>query len=418
MYFSGQASHLNLPIFIVKRIAAARKHSFSRFIMRISILATTISVATMIIAVSFINGFQDIVASKVFGFWGHIRVLHYEPVRATVAEELPITVSDTLKADIEKLENVAKVSPYATRSAILNANGTIEGILMKGVDKNYPFEKLERFLVRGKWPVSADSNTQNIALSEYTAKRLETDTGKSLLAYFIQNDGSAPRTRKMKVTGIFRTGIDVYDKVYAMGEIEVIRKMNAWDDQEVGGYEIDLLDLKQMDPTANEIFTLLPAGMNAQTLRELSPEIFDWLGLQNTNKYVLLSLMSIVAIINLITCLIVLLIERTQMIAMLKSLGARDGMIQRIFILYGSFISAIGIGMGTLLGLALCLLQKHFKLIRLDEEVYYVDAAPVSIDFLSVAIITVSTLLISTLMLLIPSLISKKINPARALLFK
>jgi lipoprotein-releasing system permease protein len=372
----------------------------------------------MIVAISFINGFQEVVSNKIFGFWGHIRVLHYEPIRATLAEELPIDGSDSIQKEILSKPHVKNVAPYATRSAILNANGTIEGILLKGVDNNYPFEKLDRFLVKGKWPVSTDSFSSSVAVSAYTAKQLNLDTGRSLLMYFVQNDGSPPRTRKMKVSGIFRTGIDVYDKVYALGDLSLIQKMNGWNENEISGYEIELENPASMEGVVEEIYSILPPGWNALTLKELSPEIFDWLGLQNTNKYILITLMTIVAIINLITCLIILLIERTQMIALLKSLGAKDKMIQTIFIIYGSWISLSGIVIGSILGTALCLLQKYGRFIKLNEEVYYVDSAPVSIYISEVLLIAISTLLISALMLLIPSVISRKINPARALVFK
>jgi lipoprotein-releasing system permease protein len=410
---------LNLALFIALKIAKAKKKSFSRFIMRISILATTVSVATMIVALSFINGFQDIIADKIFGFWGHIRVMHYEPVRATMAEELPILGTDSLKKLIDENPNIERASRYATRSAILNASGTIEGILLKGVDSTYPFEKLDRFLIKGKWPTEKDDSTRgSVVISEYTARQLNVDVGNPLLIYFIQNDGTLPRIRKLIISGIYRTGIDVYDKVYALGNIELIQKMNGWKKEEIGGYEIDLKNPEKMDEIAGQIFTILPAGWNAQTLRELSPEIFDWLGLQNTNKYILLTLMTIVAIINLITCLIILLIERTPMIALLKSLGARDHLIQKVFIIYGSWISILGILLGSILGVVICLLQKYTAFIRLNEEVYYVNAAPVSLELSQVFLIAGATFLVSTLMLLIPSVISRKVNPARALLFK
>lgn len=373
----------------------------------------------MIVALSFINGFQDIIADKIFGFWGHIRVMHYEPIKATMAEELPILGTDSLQKKIKENPNIDRISRYATRSAILNASGTIEGILLKGVDSTYPFKKLERFLLKGKWPIeNNDSSAGSIVISDYTARQLNVDVGKPILIYFIQNDGTLPRIRKLIISGIYRTGIDVYDKVYALGNIKMIQKMNGWKKEEIGGYEIDLKEPFKMDEVAGQIYTILPAGWNAQTLKELSPEIFDWLGLQDTNKYILLTLMTIVAVINLITCLIILLIERTPMIALLKSLGARDHLIQKVFIIYGSWISILGILFGSILGVVICLLQKYTRFIRLNEEVYYVNAAPVSLDLNQVFLISVATFMVSTLMLLIPSVISRKINPARALLFK
>lgn len=375
----------------------------------------------MIIAISFINGFQEVIADKIFGFWGHVRVMHYEPIKATIAEEAPILGTDSIVSKIRKNTNVKNVSAYATRSAILNANGTIEGVLLKGVSKNYPFEKLNRFLIKGSWPsvgFSDSSSKGGIAISSYTANQLETDTGRFILIYFIQDDGSPPKARKLKITGIFRTGIDVYDKIYALTDLQLIQKMNGWDTREIGGYEIDLIAPEKMETSVENIFTVLPGGWNALTLKELSPEIFDWLKLQNTNKYILIILMTVVAVINLITCLIILLIERTRMIALLKALGSKDATIQQIFIIYGSKIAIRGILLGSLLGISVCLIQQYTKIIQLNEEVYYVNSAPVSIDFYKVIFIAAGTLFVSALMLIIPSFISRKILPARALIFK
>lgn len=382
-------------------------------------MATTISVAAMIVSLSFINGFQKIVAEKVFGFWGHMRIQHYEPIRSTIAEEVPINRNDTVEAKMKAHSNILSASPFATRSAILNANGTIEGVMLKGVTASYPFKKLDRFLVRGSWPSLNDSLQNNqVVLSEYTANQLGIDTGKSLLIYFIQENGSTPRTRKLTVSGIYRTGIDVYDKVYAIGDMQLIQKLNDWERSQIGGYEVDLKDSETMDSTAEAVFSFIPTGWNALTLKEISPEIFDWLNLQNTNKYILVTVMIIIAIINLITCLIILLLERTPMIALLKSLGARDGLIQRIFIIYGTWIAGIGILAGTVIGLSLCYLQQYGELIKLNEEAYYVRTAPVDIDYTQVAMIMSGTFLISMLILILPSMISRKINPSKALQFK
>lgn len=410
---------MNLPLYIAKRLATGKKKAFSSFIMRISIIATTISVAAMIVSLSFINGFQKIVAEKVFGFWGHVRIQHYEPIRSVMAEESPIAVNRQTEKKLREETNVLGVSPFATRSAIINANGSLEGVLLKGVTSEYPFHKIARFLVRGKWPSLADSNTSNeIVLSAYTANQLSTDTGKYLLIYFIQDQGELPRTRKLKVSGIYKTGIDVYDKTYAIGDLRLIQQLNNWDNDQIGGYELDLVNASTMEETASSIYNYLPSGWNAITLKDLSPEIFDWLSLQNTNKYILIAVMTIVAVINLITCLIILLLERTGMIALLKSLGAKDGMIQKIFMYYGAWIAGMGISLGTILGLVICYLQQYGKFIRLNEDAYYVNSAPVDISYAQVLLVAIGTFLTCITILALPSLISRKINPSKALRFK
>lgn len=418
-YIYARNNKLNIAFHIAKRIASGRKKNFSSFIMRISIAATTISVATMIVALSFINGFQKVVAEKVFGFWGHMRIQHFEPIKSIMAEESPIREDSVSLDRIKANNNVLVVSPFATRSAILNANGTLEGIVLKGITSDYPFSKLHRFLLRGSWPNMSDSNSSNeIVLSAYTANQMGTDIGKKILIYFIQNDNALPKTRKVKVIGIYSTGIDVYDKVYALGDLRLIQQLNKWDKEQIGGYEIDVRDPAIMDQTAETLFSALPTGWNAFTLKELSPEIFDWLQLQNTNKIILIAVMTVVAVINLITCLLILLLEKTTMVALLMALGAENSLIQRTFIYYGTWIAGWGILLGTVLGLGLCYLQQFGEIIQLNEQAYYVKTAPVDINYWQVITIGLGTLAISMVMLTIPSIISRRINPSTAIRFK
>jgi lipoprotein-releasing system permease protein len=382
-------------------------------------LATTISVAAMIVALSFINGFQQLIAEKIFNFWGHMRVQHFEPVKSTISEESPIYKIDSVEKTISQFENISSIAPFITKSAIIKSNETIEGVLLKGVEKNYPFEKINQFLVKGKWPSFQDSSVSNeIVLSKYAADQLNIDLGESVLIYFIQENGELPKTRKLKVVGIYKTGIDVYDKVYAIGDLRLIQRLNEWDKSQIGGYEIDLSDPGKMEKTALDLYNQLPTGWNAITLKELSPEIFDWLQLQNTNKYILVVVMIVIAAINLITCLIILILERTKMIALLKAIGAKENSIQQIFLFYGTWIAMRGIGLGVLLGLGICYLQKYTKFIKLNEEAYYVDSAPVVIDYTQVLWVVLSTLLISILTLSLPTIVSRKLNPSKALQFR
>lgn len=396
-----------------------KERSFSRFIMRISIAATTISVAAMIISLSFINGFQQVIAEKIFGFWGHIKVQHFEPIKTTIAEETPLKRDSTIEKTLSSRPNIESVSIYATKSAILSANGTIEGVMMKGVSADYPFSRINNFLIRGKWPDFADTNyAKEIVISSYLANQLQIDTNSNLLIYFIQADGSPPRTRKLRVSGIFKTGIDIYDKLYAIGDIRLIQRLNTWTNKQIGGYEISLKNHQEIDSTSSQIYAKLPNGMNSLTLKELSPEIFDWLKLQETNKYILITIMVIVAMINLITCLIIMVLERTNMITLLKSLGAKNDIIQKIFITYGVWICGIGITIGTALGLGICYLQDLTGFIKLNEEAYYVSVAPVKVKLTDILSISFGTATIAFLVLIIPSAISKRINPSKALRFK
>jgi lipoprotein-releasing system permease protein len=410
---------LNLPVYIAKKLIKGNKKAFSSFILRVSILATTISVATMIVALSFINGFQQVIAEKIFHFWGHIRVQHFEPLKSNIAEASPIQRTKEIEDKLKSTDGIKSITPFANKSAILKSAGSIEGVLVKGIDNSYPLQKINRFLIKGKWPSLSDSlHANEIAISSYTANQLNIDKGASLIIYFIQENGELPKTRKLTVSGIYKTGIDVYDKVYAIGNLSMIQRLNEWGAGTINGYEIDAKDYNQMDNISMKIYENLPTSWNAITLKELSPEIFDWLKLQDTNKAILIIVMIIIASINLITCLLILILERTNMIAMLKAVGAKENTIQQIFIYYGTWIAIRGIAWGTLLGLGICYLQQYTQFIKLNEEAYYIDAAPVVIDYIQVAIIAFSTLTLSLLILVLPSIISRKINPSKALQFR
>lgn len=387
--------------------------------MRIAIIATSVSVAAMIISTSFINGFQRVVADKIFDFWGHLRIEHYEPIRSTNAEAALIIQNDTLVNSIKKDPAIEYISPFVTHSAIIHTNGTIEGVVVKGISADYPKEKINKYLRKGVVPDWRDSSQLNqLLLSQYTANQLKTDVGKSILIYFISKDGSPPKVRKMMVAGLYNTGIDLYDQTYAIADLGYMNQVNRIPVKSINGYEIHLKDKKWMDQTASSIFPQLPMGWNAITLKELSPEIFDWLQLQDTNKYVLIALMLLVAIINMITCLIILLLERTNMIAVLKSMGAKDGLVQSIFVFYGGWIVAMGILIGGITGIVICLVQSNYPFIRLNEEVYYVNAAPVYINWIQIAAILAGTFIISMVILILPTVVSKKINISKTLQFK
>jgi lipoprotein-releasing system permease protein len=409
---------LNLPFFIARRIAFNREQSFSRFIIRLSIAATALSVAAMILSLSFINGFQKVVSEKVFSFWGHIRVQHFEPFKVSIAEEFPIQKNDTAEAAVLADKRVKYLQPFATKSAILKSTETIEGILFKGVDQGYHFEEIEQFRMKGKWPsFSADGYSTDIMISEYHALQLKLDIGNELLIYFIQPGQESPRTRKVKVCGIYKTGIEIYDRTYVLGDIGLIRKLNDWHPGLIGGYEVFLNDYNAMDDVSEKIYMGLPIGWNSKTMREIYPEIFDWLNLQNTNKYILLIVMTIVAVINLITCLIILVLERTRMIGVLKALGSSDWKVQQIFMQQGAYIALTGVIVGLVVGLGLSYLQLRTGFITLNEEAYYMKVAPVHIIWWQVIAVTIGTFLVSFAILLIPSWISRRISPAKAIQF-
>lgn len=415
-----KSGFLNLPYFIARRIAFNEQHSFSRFIIRLSVVATVISVAAMVISLSFVNGFQKVVSEKVFSFWGHVRVQHFEPFKVSIAEEYPILRNDTAEKLMRGNKDVKYVQAFATKSAILRSTETIEGILFKGVEKDYHFDGVEPFRVKGKWPMIGDSGgySSEIMISQYIADQLKLDVGQSVIIYFIQEGQEQPRTRKLTISGIYKTGIEVYDQTYIIGDMGLIQRLNNWQPGTIGGYELVLHDYNKMDKVSEQIYAELPIGWDSRTLREIYPEIFDWLNLQNTNKYILISVMTAVAVINLITCLIILVLERTRMIGVLKALGSTNWTIQQIFITQGAYITILGVFLGLLMGLGLSYLQLKTGFIKLNEEAYYMTVAPVYIIWWQVALVSIVTFLVCFLILMIPSFISHRINPSKAIQFR
>jgi lipoprotein-releasing system permease protein len=388
--------------------------------MRLSVTATVISVAVMIIAIAFAGGFQRTISHKIFSFFGHIRVQDYNNVmQNSLSEELPIRKNDSVYRLPKVDPSIRKVQAYATRNAVLKSKESIEGILLKGVDTNYDFNALQPFLVSGRWIHFNDSSySTEINLSESIARTLHLKVNDPLLLYFIQPNGEIPRVRKMTVAGIYKTGIEEYDKVFAIGDLKLVQRLNNWDDNQIGGYEIFLSDPNRMEEVSNRIFPYLPIGNVSQTIKEIIPSLFDWLALQSKTILMVLLIMIVIAVLNLVTCLLILVLERTRMIGLLKSLGAPGMLVQRIFLYQGAFITMVGIGAGTLAGLLLCLLQDRLGIIRLPEESYYISRAEVFITGWQVMAVMTGCFVVCMLVLLLPVMIVKKIIPVKAIQFR
>jgi lipoprotein-releasing system permease protein len=409
---------LNTPSFIARRIAFNRERSFSRFIIRLAIAATVISVAAMILTLAFTNGFQYAISQKVFNLWGHIRVQHFSPNRATISEEAPMATNDTVRHMLLTSPHIRIVQAFATKYAVIRSGEGIDYVEVKGVEKGYNFDNMQGFLKEGRWPRFPDSGYSNeIVLSQSTAKELKLNVGNKILIYFIQPDGP-PRVRPMIVCGLYKTGIEDYDKLLAIGDLRLIQRLNNWKPNEIGGYELFTDDYREAWKVDNSIYNELPKEWGSRTTEEIYPNIFDWLNLQNTTIVIVLIIMIVVATLNLVTCLIILVLERTPMIGVLKAIGTSDGSIQRIFLYQGSIITLFGLILGNAAGLLICWLQQRYGFITLPEDAYFISKAVVKLEWWHLVLVNAGTFVICFLVLLIPTVIVRRMQPARAIQFR
>ena len=383
-------------------------------------VATAVSIIAMIITLAFVNGFQEKVADKIFGFWGHIRVQKYETGKSLISEELPLTKNTGVENSIATAPGVVAYQSFATKSAVLESQNDIEGVLIKGIEKNENHTALKQFLVAGRWIHFTDSlYSKETLVSDAVAKALQIKINDTIKVHFVATNSDAQKTyRKLVVVGFYHTGIDEYDKLFMIADINLIRRINNWEPNQIGGYEVFINQYQNINAVSSTLSNALPSEWMSKSIKEVYPNIFDWLDIQDVNRNVVFIVMGIVALINLITCLLILMLERTNMIGLLKSMGATGWTIQKIFIVYASFITLAGVGFGLVIGLGICFLQQATGFITLDEASYYISVAPVKIIGWQVAAVCAGTSLVCFVSLFLPTLLIPKISPVKAIEFK
>ncbi|MDX2001963.1 MAG: FtsX-like permease family protein [Chitinophagales bacterium] len=424
---------MKVELFITKRLAAGGGKSFSRFISRIATAAVALSLAVMIVSLAMVNGFQREISNKIFGFWGHVYITQFGFGRS-FENNVSITYGQANVGMIRKMPNVARVEGFAYKPCIMKTSDQLDGLVLKGLAQTYDWHFFAAHLVSGQVPTfqKEEEFSRDILISRITARRLQLKVGDDIDLHFLQNS-ALPQIRRMKVSGIYNTGMEEYDALYALVDIRMIQQLNQWGADEVSGFEVFLksyesnrltaafqsgLDATPINEVAEYINSeVLGPELSAQTIMQVNPNIFDWLSLQNTNKWVILGLMAVVALVNMTTCLLILILERTNMIGILKALGAQDWTIRMIFVYQAVFIVAIGLVIGNAIGIGICLAQAQWGLITLPEESYYVSKAPIDLNWASVAVLNIITLLLCFLVLLFPSWLVSSIAPVKAIRF-
>jgi lipoprotein-releasing system permease protein len=409
---------LQLPFFIARRHLLHQKGTFSAFIIRLAILATALSVAVMVIAMAFITGFKYEIREKLFKFWGHVHITEFNPNATNLISAQPIRIDSTLIENVRKLPHVIDINLYAVRPAILQVHGTMEGVQLKGVTSSYDIAKKLSF--SGKQIDYSDTSySKQVILSESTADRLKLNVGDDLQIYFLEPGASVPRIRKVKLTGLFHTGMEEVDRQFGICDLRLLQRINNWNDDNINGYQLDLDDSKYADTTSNLIYNkYLEPPLTTNTMKDIYPNIFDWLQLQDINAQLVLMIMAIVAIINLAVALLILIVEQSRMIGLLKALGMNQKSMQMIFLFHSALIAVLGVATGNLIGLGFCYLQKKTGFLKLSETTYYMSQVPVRVDGMFVLLIDLATVVLCFLCMWLPSLYIRRIQPAKVLQFK
>lgn len=431
---------LSLSSFIAQRLFSSKHKSFTKTIIRFAIASVAISVAVMIIATCVIGGFKDQINNKVFGFWGHIHITDTNISRNF--EILPISksgkyykqlqglgqveyqVPDThfgkevegVYVDKTTFGGVSHVQPYIILPGLMQSGEGFQATLFKGVDEDFDWDRMERFMVSGT-KLSTDSRSgSEVVISQIIANKLKLKVGDQFIFSFVRERKQL--RRKLKVVGVYNTGLEEFDRRFVIGDIRKARQILQWDEDQVGGIEVFIDDIRDMKIITEYIYSnVLPLDLYSESIKEKFNNIFSWLELQNVNELVIYQLMTIVAIINMITVILILILERSRMIGVLKSLGANNGMIKRIFLINAGYIIALGLLIGNVLGIGLVTLQYYTGLVKLDESSYYLDRVPIKFEWFNIVIINLGAFGVIMLSLLIPVILITRISPVKVLRF-
>lgn len=411
--------NLNYELFIAKRIIAGKKYknSISSPIIKIAITAIALGIIIMLIAVATGSGLQYKIRDKMAGFKGHIQIVNYDNNNSDVSVT-PINKNQEFYPKFKSINDIKNIQVFANKGGILRTKTDFEGIVFKGVSSDYDWSFFKEYLIEGRVPNFNQKRVRDVLLSQTIVNRLHIKLGDTVLSTFLKTTTSKlPSNKKYVIVGIYNSGFAQFDKSIMIGDIREVQKLNKWTENQVGGFEVLLNDFDDIEKKYNEIYSEIGATLNAKNIVETYPNVFEWIRLFDNNVWVIIGIMIIIAGINMITALLVLILERVQMIGVLKALGSQNTSIRKIFLYNASYLILKGLFWGNIIGLSIIAVQYFFKLITLDPETYYVTTMPVHISISAILLLNIGTLILCFLMLIIPSYIITKIHPSKSIKF-
>ncbi|UJP64534.1 ABC transporter permease [Mongoliitalea daihaiensis] len=404
---------MNLSYFISKRISFQRSGGFTGTIHRIAVASVAIGLAISMISFMILGGFQQEISQKVYGFTGHFQVTKF--MSGNAFEEIPTSIDTDFYTNYTQLDFIDRVQGYAHKPGLLKGDNEVEGVLLKGVTPSFDSVAFLPSMVEGRFIHFQDSSASNeIIISKRISNKLLISTGDRITMYFVQDP---PRFRRFEVVGVYETFLENFDDKIIIGDIQTIRNLNGWSEDQVGGFEVFVKSIRNLDEQAEELSQRLDFDLKLTDVKNKYAEIFDWLELLNNNVYIFLGLICFVAAFNMVSILFILIMERTQMIGILKALGGRNTQIRRIFIWNGVRIIGRGLLIGNGIALVFGFLQSYFSLIPLDPENYYMNTVPIYWNLPVFLILNLVVLVVTTLVLFIPAIVISNIQPIKSIRF-
>lgn len=404
------------PKFIADRIFSLSKENLSSTVMRLAVASVALAIIVMLVSWAVVVGFKNQIRDKVIGFVAPIHVQALDKNESV--EETPFQLDSLLVARLNSVEGITHYQMVANKAGMIKTEDEIQGVILKGVDENYDWTYFSNCLLEGKTPAyHADERSTEVLVSKLIADKMLLGVGDEVRVWFIDKDMQA-RGRKFTVTGIFETGLYEFDERYVFADLNQIRKLNGWEDNEAGLVEVALNDNADVEQVNEKLYHALPSELASYTARQSNPQIFDWLDLLDTNVWLIMALMLLVAGITVISMLLIIIIERTSTIGLLKAMGASNKFVRKVFLLRSLRILLIGMLIGNIIGLGFCFLQQYTGFIKLDAATYYLSAVPIELHLSTVIFINLGTFLLWVLMLLIPTSVINRISPTKSIRFE
>ena len=401
---------MNFERFIAVR--TLKPEGLARPIARVAVISIALGLSVMIIAVAIVTGFQKQIREKVVGFGGHIQITEYNTNASY--EYPPVDRNQPFMAKLRALPGIKHIQVFGIKAGIISTGKQIQGVVMKGIDRDFDTAFFAQRLIKGRMPILKDSTTsQDILVSHTLSMLLGLKVGGPLRVFFI-NDGEV-RARRFNICGIYETELAEFDKIYIIGDIRHIQKLNGWKPNQIAGFEILISNFNDIDEMGHKVFNLVSYNLNALTIKQLYPQIFDWLELMDMNVLIIIVLMVIVAVITMISTLLILILEQTTLIGLLKAMGAPNWSIRRIFLMKAAWLTLKGMLWGNVIALSICFLQMKLHFLTLPQDTYYMAFVPINLNPMHVLFINAGTLLICTVMLVVPSYIIARIQPVKAI---